>query len=237
MTSTVGDFSISSSFIFMNNLFCCFSIWILDWLSAAALDWARNVSLELCLSFRFSVFFCCVFFGGIICLLRLRGDTCFLLWGCPGCCFLTFTSRLWLVLRFCCCARWFFLAMDTIFWWLYKLSSPSGVLDSEKLVPWSNCCFFGFACLFSSKQNCFIFSLLLLYSLSELHATIWISLFGGGGCFCCGGSGWVTIARSFVLMTVFFLLLVSSVIVPAYRLVRKIHWWIGMFWFPYLQVC
>ena len=40
-----------------------------------------------------------------------------------------------------------------------------------------------------------------------------ISLFGGDVCLCCGVSGCVTIAKSLFLITVFFLLLVSSVIV------------------------
>ena len=57
MTSTVGDFSNSFSSIFMKDLFCCFSMWIFDCWSAAARDFAGNVSFGFCLPFRFPAFF------------------------------------------------------------------------------------------------------------------------------------------------------------------------------------
>ena len=57
MISTVGDFSNSFSSIFMKDLFCCLSMWIFDCWSAAARDFARNVSSGFCLPFRFPAFF------------------------------------------------------------------------------------------------------------------------------------------------------------------------------------
>ena len=56
------------------------------------------------------------------------------------------------------------------------------------------------ACLFSANGNCFIYS---WYSRTVLHGTNFISL----------GLDFVTTAKSFFLITVFFLLFVSNVIV------------------------
>ena len=64
--------------------------------------------------------------------------------------------------------------------------------------------------VFSSKQNFLIFSWLCLYSPTVLHATICIRRgFSSGS----RGIVSVTIAESFFLITVFFRLSVSSVIV------------------------
>ena len=88
ITSIVGDFVIYSSFIRMNDLFCCFPIWSLDCCRVAALDFAQNVSLGLCLNPRFPESFVFVSFWGTVCCIRRHGDNC-----CLCCCLFVFDSR------------------------------------------------------------------------------------------------------------------------------------------------
>ena len=117
------------------------------------------------------------------------------------------------------CALWFFRAIATtsscpMVWVLMMLDGCGGPdcwrgsdLDCTALA-WSCLAFSAF----SSKQNFLIFSWFRLYSPTALHATICISLGLGSGSLSRGFVS-VTMAKSFLLITVFFRLSVSSVIV------------------------
>ena len=143
---------------------------------------------------------------------------------CWRCCFWGGFDVAFFVARWRFWACWFLLAMATM------SACPIGLVSiALRLGPgWFccvavccngafRCCFAMSSCclaraVFSSKQNFLIFSWLRLYSPTVLHATICISLGLGSGS---GSRGFVsvTMAKSFLLITVFFRLSVSNVIV------------------------